>query len=97
MLSAKVMARVIERAVHIHGALGVTNEMDLVQIMLGGLALGLADGPTEVHKDNLARKLLKNYRPSDDEFFPNGHLPRRMQAALDKFGDLVDIDSIPHW
>lgn len=93
----KVLLEIGQRAVHLHGALGVTNEMDLVQIMVGGVALGLADGPTEVHKDNLARKVLKTYRPSEDEFFPNGHLPRRLAAALDKFGDLVDIDSIPHW
>ncbi|CAB4853575.1 unannotated protein [freshwater metagenome] len=88
----KVTMDIAYRALQLHGALGTTNEMPFGQMLLGGVALGLADGPTEVHKDNLARKVLKSYRPSKDELFPDGHLVSRRAAAREKFGDLVEAE-----
>ena len=37
--------------------------------------MGLADGPTEVHKVTVARQVLRDYKPSDD-LWPTEHLPR---------------------
>src|SRR4029079_4955636 len=42
------------RAIQIHGALGVSNEMPLSGMLLGACIMGLADGPTEVHKVTVA-------------------------------------------
>ena len=42
-------------ALQIHGSLGVTHEMPFVQYLVESFVLGLADGPTEVHKVTLAR------------------------------------------
>jgi acyl-CoA dehydrogenase len=86
----KVVMDIAYRALQLHGALGATNEMPFGSMMMGGVSLGLADGPTEVHKDNLARKLLKGYRPADDPLFPNGHYPRRREAAREKFADVLE-------
>ena len=71
---------------HLHGALGVSNEMPFVGMMLAAEALGLADGPTEVHKITLARQLLKGYTPVDG-LFPTGHLPTRREAARAHLAD----------
>ena len=48
--------------------------------------MGLADGPTEVHKVTLARQLLKEHKPAPD-VFPSEHLLRLREAAEAKFAD----------
>jgi acyl-CoA dehydrogenase len=77
------------RAIQVHGALGVSDEMPLVTSLIGASVLGLADGPTEVHKVTVARQVLRNYEPSDD-LWPTQHLPRRRAAAREKFADLLE-------
>ena len=42
--------------------------------------MGIADGPSEVHKDTIAKTLLKSYRPADG-LFPSEHLPTRIAEA----------------
>ena len=44
--------------------------------------MGIADGPSEVHKDTIAKTLLKSYRPADG-LFPSEHLPTRIAEARD--------------
>ena len=72
----QVLHDVVQRAMHLHGALGVSNEMPFVKMMVAAESLGIADGPTEVHKLTLARRTLKEYEPVDT-LFPTMHLPRR--------------------
>ena len=58
-------------------------------MLLGGIVLGLADGPTEAHKVNLARLLLKDYQAEDPEW-PSELLDNRIDAVRDKYGHLVE-------
>jgi acyl-CoA dehydrogenase len=60
--------------------------MPFVQYLTESFVLGLADGPTEVHKVTLARELLKDCKPSPD-MFPSEHLLRLRQAAEEKFAE----------
>ena len=76
----KVYHDAVLRTMQLHGALGVSNEMPLARMLLGAVALGLADGPTEVHKLSLAREVLKEHRPSAGTW-PSEHLPSRRAAA----------------
>ena len=85
----KTMMDIAYRALQLHGSLGASNEMPFNRMMAAGISLGLADGPTEVHKDNLARKLLKDYRPSPG-LFPTGHLPTRIDAAKLRYADHLE-------
>jgi acyl-CoA dehydrogenase len=82
----KVLHDVSARALQLHGSLGTTHEMPFVQYLVESFVLGLADGPTEVHKVTLARLLLKDRKPSPD-VFPSEHLLRLRQAAEAKFAD----------
>ncbi len=50
------------RSMQVHGALGMSNEMPLQQMIHGAASMGLADGPTEVHKVTVARQLLREYK-----------------------------------
>ena len=80
---------VVWRAVQVHGALGISNEMPLFTGMLGASIMGLADGPTEVHKMTVARQVLRDYRPAPDTW-PSEHLPRKREAALAKYADFIE-------
>ena len=65
ILASQVLKSIALRAIQVHGALGLTDQLPLVNVLLGGIALGLADGPTEAHKVNLARMLLKDYEAEE--------------------------------
>ncbi len=84
VLMPGVLHDIAQRALQVHGALGASNEMPFHQMLLGASVLGLADGPTEVHKVTVARQVLRDYQPSDD-LWPSEHLPRKLAAARAKF------------
>ncbi len=85
----KVYHDVVQRAMHLHGALGVSNEMPFAGMLLAAEALGIADGPTEVHKVTVANQILKDYRP-DNDLFPAYHIPRLREEARERFKDKLD-------
>jgi acyl-CoA dehydrogenase len=89
VLMPGVLHDIAQRALQVHGALGVSNEMPFNQMILGASVLGLADGPTEVHKMTVARQVLRDYKPSDD-LWPSQHLPKRMAAARAKFAEHLE-------
>jgi acyl-CoA dehydrogenase len=74
------------KALHIHGALGVSNEMPFMGMVTSSFVMGIADGPTEVHKVTVAKQILKDYTPSN-ELFPTYHLPRQREAAQERYAD----------
>lgn len=76
----QVLHDVVQRAMQLHGALGVSNEMPFVKMMVAAQSLGIADGPTEVHKLTLARRTLKEYEPVTT-MFPSAHIPTRRAQA----------------
>ncbi|GAB3715635.1 acyl-CoA dehydrogenase family protein [Nocardiopsis oceani] len=83
----RVLHEVAQRAVQVHGALGVTTEMPLMRMIGTAQSLALADGPTEVHQLTVARQLLRDYKPADGAW-PSAHLPtRREEARMALFGD----------
>jgi acyl-CoA dehydrogenase len=86
-----VLTDIATRAIHLHGALGLSNEMPLGGLLVGALALGIADGPTEVHKVTIARQVLKQYKPAEG-LWPTAHLPERRAEARKRFAHLVDLE-----
>ncbi|MCU4179630.1 acyl-CoA dehydrogenase family protein [Bosea sp. BH3] len=53
---------VIDRAIQIHGAAGVSQDHFLAAAWVKSRSLRFADGPDEVHRDSIARLELKRYR-----------------------------------
>lgn len=95
ILASSVLKSIGLRAIQVHGALGMTEQMPLINVLLGGVALGLADGPTEAHKVNLARMFLKDYQAQDPEW-PSEFADVRIAAAKAKYGDRIDrIPALP--
>ena len=83
-----VLNRIASRALQIHGSLGVTEEMPFMAMIANAYHLGLADGPTEVHKVTLARTLLSKATPAPG-LFPTRHIPAERDAALVKYADVL--------
>jgi acyl-CoA dehydrogenase len=74
---AKVYHDIVQRAIQLHGSLGVTLETPLADMWMGLPSLALADGPTEVHKAQVAKAYLKNTKPAAG-LFPSEHIPTRL-------------------
>jgi acyl-CoA dehydrogenase len=76
-------------ALHIHGAIGVSNEMPFMGMVTSAFVMGIADGPTEVHKVTVAKQVLRDYHP-DNDLFPSYHLPKLREAARDKYAEELE-------
>ncbi len=89
VLMPGVLHDIALRALQVHGALGASNEMPFHQMVLGASILGLADGPTEVHKVTVARQVLREHKATDD-LWPTQHIPKRLAAAKAKFAEHLE-------
>jgi acyl-CoA dehydrogenase len=59
----RVALRVIDRAIQVHGAMGVSEDVPLAELYAAARTLRIADGPDEVHEMVLGRRELKRYLP----------------------------------
>ena len=84
VMMPKVYNDIATKAAHLHGALGVSNEMPFMHMVTSSLVMGIADGPTEVHKVTVAKQVLKDYRP-DNDLFPSYDIPRLREASEEKY------------
>jgi alkylation response protein AidB-like acyl-CoA dehydrogenase len=57
--AARVLCEVIDRAIQVHGARGLTDETPLAAMALQARAARIYDGPDEVHRMVVARRILK--------------------------------------
>jgi acyl-CoA dehydrogenase len=58
-----VALKVLDRAIQVHGAAGVTQFFPLAEMYAHQRTLRLADGPDEVHKMTIARREIRKYAP----------------------------------
>ncbi len=58
---ANVMMNVIDRAIQVHGALGISDDILLSSFYRNGRAARIYDGADEVHKTVVAKRILKRY------------------------------------
>ncbi len=59
--AARVLNDVIDRAVQVHGALGLTDRSPLSDMLRQARAARIYDGPDEVHRMVVSRRILKEY------------------------------------
>jgi acyl-CoA dehydrogenase len=86
---ARVLHDVIDRALQLHGSLGYSSDMPLEEMYRHARAARLYDGPDEVHRQSVARNILRDYR-APDGWLPREHVPTRREAARQKFAQLLD-------
>ncbi len=88
---ATVMHDVLDRAIQVHGSLGFSTDMPLEQMYRWARAARIYDGPDEVHRVTVARRLLKGYQARVP---PTEHIPTRRVAALAAFQDWFDAEAV---
>ncbi len=86
-----VLHDVVQRSMQVHGALGVSNELPLARMWLAAPIMGLADGPTEVHKVTVAKQVLREHQGIDD-LWPTEHRPKRLAAARRKLAEHLELE-----
>jgi acyl-CoA dehydrogenase len=65
-VAAPAMAlQVLDWAIQMHGAGGVSDDFPLASLWAGVRTLRLADGPDEVHREQIGKLELSRYRPKD--------------------------------
>ncbi len=58
---ANVLGQVLDRALQIHGALGMTDDTPIAYWWRHERAARIYDGPDEVHKASLAKRILTRH------------------------------------
>jgi acyl-CoA dehydrogenase len=86
---ATVLHDVIDRAIQAHGALGYSTDLPLELMYRTARAARLVDGADEVHRESIARQILKRYEVPKDGV-PTEYVPARREHARRKFAELLD-------
>jgi acyl-CoA dehydrogenase len=81
---ARAYGDIIGRALELHGSIGISLDLPLALWHAGGMALAFADGPTDVHRSQLARAYIKQAKPVTG-VFPSEHIPTRTAAAVKRY------------
>jgi acyl-CoA dehydrogenase len=67
--AARVLQDVIDRAIQVHGARGLTDETPLATMAMHARAGRIYDGPDEVHRQVVAKRILKAFAAGDGWHF----------------------------
>jgi acyl-CoA dehydrogenase len=86
---AQVLHDVVDRALQIHGSLGYSTDMPLEAMYRYARGARFYDGPDEVHRESVARQILRGYEAPADGV-PSQHVPTRREAAREKFAWLME-------
>jgi len=62
VVGAQMLNNVIDRAIQVHGAKGLTPDTPLDMMYRHAREARIYDGPDEVHMESVAKRLLKSYR-----------------------------------
>jgi acyl-CoA dehydrogenase len=88
VIASRTLVDVATKALQIHGSLGISDEMPFVSMIVNGLHVGIADGPSEIHKVTIARELLKEVAPHEG-VFPSQHIPALVEQARARYADTL--------
>lgn len=87
---SQILHNVIDRAVQAHGALGVSSDLPLEFMYRWARAGKVYDGPDEVHRETVARRVLRGYSPAEG-VWPTEHIPTRRERALAEHPELAEF------
>ena len=90
---AKVMHDVVDRALQLHGGLGYSADMPLEKLYRYARHARFVDGADEVHRESVARRILRGYEAPADNV-PTEYVPARREAARRQFADVLDAVAV---
>ena len=59
--AARMACNVVDRAIQVHGGMGVSQDSILPKLYVIARSLRIADGPDEVHLESIAKLELKDH------------------------------------
>ncbi|HUY18664.1 MAG TPA: acyl-CoA dehydrogenase family protein [Candidatus Binataceae bacterium] len=62
VMAANMVMRVLDRAIQVHGAMGVSDDTPIARFWRDSRALRIVDGPDEVHRMGIARRELRRWK-----------------------------------
>jgi acyl-CoA dehydrogenase len=89
VFGAGVLHDVVDRALQVHGSLGYSTDLPLEQMYRFARGARFYDGPDEVHRTTVARRILRDYAPPPGGV-PSEHVPTRREEARRRFAGLLD-------
>jgi acyl-CoA dehydrogenase len=92
IMGAEAMHQVLDRALQIHGALGYSCDLPLEAMLRYARAARIYDGPDEVHRQTIAKLVLRDRQPAPDGV-PSEHVPTRRAAAEARYADLLGLEA----
>ncbi|MCH8506016.1 MAG: acyl-CoA dehydrogenase family protein [Ectothiorhodospiraceae bacterium] len=78
---ARMQTRIVDRAMQVFGAMGLTPDTPLSYLWTWGRAMRFLDGPDEVHLGVVAREELRRARETRGQTAPYYTLPDTLRAA----------------
>jgi len=88
VFGAQMLHDVVDRALQAHGGLGYSTDMPLEMLYRYARHARFVDGADEVHRESIARQILRAYEAPEDGV-PTEYVPRRREAAQRKFADIL--------
>ncbi|HYA35266.1 MAG TPA: acyl-CoA dehydrogenase family protein [Candidatus Binataceae bacterium] len=79
---ARVLHNVIDRAIQVHGALGVSEDTPLAKMYRHARFARIYDGPDEVHRMVVSRRILREFKNGGKYDFGRGVTSRKFRAEL---------------
>jgi acyl-CoA dehydrogenase len=92
---ARVLHDVIDRAIQVHGGLGYSTDLPLEEMYRRARAARILDGPDEVHRQTVARLVLRDYEAPAGGV-PTEHVPTRRAAAQARFAAILERETGNH-
>jgi acyl-CoA dehydrogenase len=92
IMGAEAMHQVLDRALQIHGALGYSRDLPLEAMLRYARAARIYDGPDEVHRQTIAKLVLRDRQPAPGGV-PSEHVPTRRAAAEARYADLLGLEA----
>ena len=89
VFGAQMLYDVVDRALQLHGGLGFSTDMPLEAMYRFARHARFVDGADEVHRESIARQILKGYQAPEDGM-PTEYVPVRREQARLKFAGLLD-------
>jgi len=89
VFGAQMLYDVVDRALQLHGGLGFSTDMPLEAMYRFARHARFVDGADEVHRESIARQILKGYQAPEDGV-PTEYVPVRREQARLKFAGLLD-------
>ena len=100
VVAANVVMDVLDRAIQVHGALGMSDDTPLAWMWRFSRMLRVADGPDEVHKMVIARRELNRWaKRAEEDRAPTAPAPRprpsrRRPTTGNGLPELVPVDAV---